>query len=133
MSLVQAGVLVLDCAEPEELAEFYRTVLDGEIHTSPGSNRIDVVGAQGTRMAFRRDLNAAPPSWPRPDDSQQAHLDLLVDQEDLDELERRLIGLGARPLETRGARGPNETRLYSDPAGHPFATHCARRPAPKTG
>ncbi|MGD6748207.1 VOC family protein [Streptomyces sp. BH106] len=133
MSLVRAGVLVLDCAEPEELAEFYRTLLGGEIETLPGSNRIDVVGEQGMRMAFRRDLNAAPPSWPRPDDSQQAHLDFLVDQENLDEVERRLIGLGARPLETRGARGPNEMRLYSDPAGHPFATHCARHPAPKTG
>ncbi|WP_306319430.1 MULTISPECIES: VOC family protein [unclassified Streptomyces] len=133
MSLVQAGVLVLDCAEPEELAEFYRTLLDGEIEASPGSNRIDLVGEQGTRMAFRRDLNAAPPSWPRPDDSQQAHLDFLVDQEDLDEVERRLIGLGARPLQTRGARGPNETRLYADPAGHPFATHCAKQPAPKIG
>ncbi|WP_372351694.1 VOC family protein [Streptomyces sp. KL116D] len=132
MGLVQAGVLVLDCAEPEELAEFYRTLLDGEISSSPGSNRIDVIGGQGTRMAFRRDLNAAPASWPRPDDSQQAHLDFLVARDDMDEVERQVIGLGARPLETRGARGPNETRLYADPAGHPFAVHCAKQPAPKT-
>ncbi|MBO1332987.1 VOC family protein [Streptomyces sp. VRA16 Mangrove soil] len=131
MGLVEAGVLMLDCAEPEELAEFYRTLLDGEIHAAPGSDRVDVIGERGTHLAFRRDLNATPASWPRPDDSQQAHLDFLVPRQDMDEVERLIIGLGARPIETRGARGPQETRVYSDPAGHPFAVHCAERPAPK--
>lgn len=132
MSLVQAGVLVLDCAEPEELAEFYRALLGGEIHATAGSDHIDVIGVHGTHMSFRRDPNAAPATWPRPDDSQQAHLDLLVGQPDLDEVERRIIGMGGRPLETRGGPGPHETRVYSDPAGHPFTVHCAQRPAPQT-
>ncbi|MEV1021152.1 VOC family protein [Streptomyces sp. NPDC050264] len=126
MSHVESAVLVLDCAEPEELAEFYRVLLDGKIQPPDGGNRIELVGAGGTRMAFRRDLNAAPASWPRPDDSQQAHLDLLVAAEYLDEVERQIIGLGARPLETRGSAGRTESRLYSDPAGHPFSLRSAR-------
>ncbi|MFJ9038763.1 VOC family protein [Streptomyces sp. NPDC102406] len=120
MSHVTAAVLVLDCAEPEELCEFYRVLLDGKIQSQEGGGRIELVGAGGTRMAFRRDLNAVPASWPRPDDSQQAHLDLLVAAEDLDEVERQIVGLGARPLETRG-KGRTESRLYADPAGHPFS------------
>jgi hypothetical protein len=126
MSHVDATVLVLDCAEPEELAEFYRVLLDGTMRPD-GDSRIELVGAGGTRMAFRRDLNAAPASWPRPDDSQQAHLDLLVAAEHLDEVERQIIGLGARPLETRGRTGRTESRLYADPAGHPFSLRSAER------
>ncbi|MGY0021916.1 VOC family protein [Streptomyces sp. cg35] len=133
MSQVESAVLVLDCAEPEELAEFYRVLLDGELERPAGDNRIELVGAGGTRMAFRLDLNAAPASWPRPDDSQQAHLDLLVAVEHLDEVERQVIGLGARPLETRGNVGRTETRLYCDPAGHPFSLRSVRdRAQPKS-
>ncbi|GAA2304255.1 VOC family protein [Streptomyces kunmingensis] len=132
MSQVEAAVLVFDCAEPEELCEFYRVLLDGEIQPPDGGNRVELVGAGGTRLAFRRDLNAAPASWPRPDDSQQAHLDLLVAAEHLDEVERQIVGLGARPLETRGTKGRTETRLYADPAGHPFSLRSAEHlPKPK--
>ncbi|MFI0240001.1 VOC family protein [Streptomyces sp. NPDC016845] len=130
MSHVEAAVLVFDCAEPEELCEFYRVLLDGEVQPPDGGNRIELVGANGTRLAFRRDLNAAPASWPRPDDSQQAHLDLLVAAEHLDDVERQIVGLGARPLETRGdGGGRTASRLYADPAGHPFSLRSARQPA----
>ncbi|MFI7382632.1 VOC family protein [Streptomyces sp. NPDC049813] len=129
MSHVEAAVLVFDCAEPEELAEFYRALLDGEIQPPGGDSRIELVGAGGTRLAFRRDLNAAPASWPRPDDSQQAHLDLVVAAEHLDEVERQIVGLGARPLETRDSQGRTTSRLYADPAGHPFCLRSAGRPA----
>ncbi|MFJ8820976.1 VOC family protein [Streptomyces sp. NPDC102467] len=125
MSHVETAVLVLDCAEPEELAEFYQVLLEGKIQPPDGGNRIELVGAGGTHMAFRRDLNAAPASWPRPDDSQQAHLDLLVAAEHLDEVERQIVGLGGRPLETRGSGGRTESRLYADPAGHPFSLRSA--------
>ncbi|MBW8801820.1 MAG: VOC family protein, partial [Streptomyces sp.] len=30
MALVKAGVVVLDCAEPEKLAVFYKELLDAE-------------------------------------------------------------------------------------------------------
>ncbi|PKV89134.1 VOC family protein [Streptomyces sp. TLI_146] len=121
--LVEAAVLALDCAEPETLAEFYARLLGGE---PPGEDercteRIEITGRGGTRMAFRRDHGAAPNSWPRPDDSQQAHLELLVAREDMDAVERQVIALGGRPLDTKDNGGPHDTRLYSDPAGHTFS------------
>ncbi|AZS83437.1 VOC family protein [Streptomyces griseoviridis] len=133
MGLVQAAVLVLDCAEPLKLAEFYRELLDGEVRPDPGGNRVELIGTDGTRIAFRLDLNAVAPSWPRPDDSQQAHLELLAAPEDLDEVERRIVGLGGRPLETRADHGRTDDRQYSDPAGHPFSLRSPLQPAePKT-
>ncbi|MFD9429425.1 VOC family protein [Streptomyces sp. NPDC060002] len=130
MALVKAGVVVLDCAEPEKLAEFYKGLLDAE-EIVASANRVEIRGEDGTRLAFRRDVNATPPSWPRPENSFQAHLDFLVD--DLDEVERRVVGLGGRPLETRGAPGPHEERGYSDPSGHSFTIRLEPPTAPKQG
>ncbi|CAM5306413.1 VOC family protein [Streptomyces fumanus] len=130
MALVKAGVVVLDCAEPEILAEFYKELLGAE-ETAVAANRVEIRGADGFRMAFRRDVNATPPSWPRPENSLQAHLNFVVD--DLDEAERGVVGLGGRPLETKDAPGPYEERSFSDPAGHSFTLLRNASAAPKQG
>ncbi|CCK25455.1 hypothetical protein BN159_1076 [Streptomyces davaonensis JCM 4913] len=130
MALVKAGVVVLDCAEPEMLAVFYKALLEAE-QTHASANRVEIRGADGTRLAFRRDMGAAPPSWPRPEDSFQVHLDFVV--ADLDEAERRVVGLGGRPLDTRDAAGPFEERGYADPAGHSFTLRRVPPTAPKQG
>ncbi|MFR0355447.1 VOC family protein [Streptomyces sediminimaris] len=130
MPLVEAGFVVLDCAEPEKLALFYKELLEGE-ETDSAANRVEIRGADGTRLAFRRDMNATPPSWPRPENSLQVHLDFVV--QDLDAAERRVVELGGRPLETKDAAGPFETRGYSDPAGHSFSLRRATPRAPKQG
>ena len=130
MALVKAGVVVLDCAEPELLAEFYKGLLEAE-ETDVTANRVEIRGGDGTRLAFRRDANATPPSWPRPENSLQAHLDFLVD--DLDATERLVVALGGRPLEAKGAAGPHEERGYADPAGHSFTLRRTPSSAPKQG
>ncbi|WKX06584.1 VOC family protein [Streptomyces sp. NL15-2K] len=130
MALVKAGVVVLDCADPEKLAEFYKELLEAE-QTEESANRVEIRGADGIRLAFRRDMNATPPSWPRPENALQAHLDFLV--EDLDDAERKVVGLGGRPLETKDAPGPHEERGYSDPSGHSFTLRLTTSTAPKQG
>ncbi|PZT71201.1 VOC family protein [Streptomyces sp. SW4] len=130
MAVVNAGVVVLDCAEPEKLAEFYKGLLDAE-ETEVSANRVEISGPGGFRMAFRRDVNATPPSWPRPENSLQAHLDFVVD--DLDEAERKVVGLGGRPVEAKDALGPHEERGYSDPAGHSFTLRVNAPTGPKQG
>ncbi|MET7441266.1 VOC family protein [Streptomyces sp. NPDC004082] len=130
MALVVTGVVVLDCAEPEKLATFYKELLDAE-ETDATANRVEIKAPDGLRLAFRRDVMATPPSWPRPENSLQAHLDFHVD--DLDEAERRVVGLGGRPLETKDASGPYEERGYSDPAGHSFTLRLVPATAPKQG
>ncbi|MFE9172983.1 VOC family protein [Streptomyces kebangsaanensis] len=130
MPLVTAGVVVLDCAEPEKLAVFYKELLQAQ-ETDVTANLVEVRAADGLRLAFRRDANATPPSWPRPENSLQVHLDFLV--EDLDAAERRVVELGGRPLEAKDGPGPYEERSCSDPAGHSFTLRRAHRAAPKQG
>ncbi|MEU2337714.1 VOC family protein [Streptomyces sp. NPDC006654] len=130
MALVTAAVVVLDCAEPEKLSYFYRQLLEGE-ESDANANLVEIRAADGVRIAFRRDVNATPPSWPRPENSLQAHLVLLV--EDLDEAERRVVGLGGRPIETKDPAGPYEERGYADPAGHSFTLRLVPTAAPKQG
>lgn len=93
-----------------ELAEFYAGLLDAEIRIGSDPDFVEIVGNDGVRLAIRRDHGYAPPSWPRPEDSQQAHLRILVGPENIDEAEREAIGLGAR-----------DVRVYGDPAGHSFS------------
>ncbi|MGC4948727.1 VOC family protein [Streptomyces sp. DT224] len=126
MAVPKTGLLVLDCAEPQELADFYAALLGAEVRPGDELDVVEVVGAAGIHLAVRMDHGYAPPSWPRPDDSQQAHLRILVAREDMDEAEREAVGLGARPLDTKDNGGVRDARLYSDPAGHPFT--LAARP-----
>ncbi|MFI1164707.1 VOC family protein [Streptomyces sp. NPDC020801] len=130
MPLVTAGVVVLDCAEPEKLAVFYKELLQAE-ETASTANLVEVTAAGGLRLAFRRDTNATPPSWPRPENSFQVHLDFLV--EDLDAAERRVVDLGGRPLEAKDAPGPYEERNCSDPSGHTFTLRRTHQAGPKQG
>ncbi|MFD8565527.1 VOC family protein [Streptomyces sp. NPDC057694] len=133
MGLITTGAIVLDCSEPEELADFYVKLLEAELCPEATADRIDIESPSGLRMGFRRDLNATPPSWPRPEDSLQAHVDFLVAADDLDELERRIVALGGTPIEATGRGGPTRARLYADPAGHSFSVRASLRHGPKVG
>ncbi|MET9324185.1 VOC family protein [Streptomyces sp. NPDC003038] len=133
MTVAKTSVLVLDCAEPESLALFYAGLLGAEVRAGQGPDMVEVVGGSGVHLAVRRDTGYAPPSWPRPEDSQQAHLRILVAAADLDEAEREAVSLGARPVSADAEDGPREARLFSDPAGHSFtlaATDVQLRGAP---
>jgi predicted enzyme related to lactoylglutathione lyase len=130
MPLVKAGVVVLDCAEPDQLAAFYKELLEAE-ETEATANRVEIRSPDGTRLAFRRDMNATPPSWPRPENSLQAHLEFVVD--DLDAAERRVVTLGGRPTDAKDPSGPFEFRGCADPAGHSFTLRRATPSAPKQG
>ncbi len=121
MTVEKTSVLVLDCAEPVELAEFYAGLLAAETRIGTDPDFVEIVGNDGVRLAIRRDHGYAPPSWPRPEDSQQAHLRILVSRADIDEAEREAISLGARPVDTGESNsGPRDVRTYADPAGHSF-------------
>ncbi|WP_066951947.1 VOC family protein [Streptomyces lushanensis] len=120
MTVTKTSLLVLDSAEPVELAGFYSAFLNAETRIGENPDLVEIVGHDGVHIAIRRDHGHAPASWPRPESSQQAHLRILVAREEMDEAEREAIGLGARPLDTKDNGGPRDTRVYSDPAGHSF-------------
>ncbi|MFE5796406.1 VOC family protein [Streptomyces sp. NPDC056503] len=125
MTVSKKGVLVLDSTDPEPLARFYAALLDGTVEPSGADHDLLLVsGAEGVVLGVHRDPGHAPPSWPRPEDSQQSHLWILVAPEALDEAEREAVSLGARPVtaEHNGSRTDRRTdvRRFMDPAGHAF-------------
>ncbi|MFJ8660111.1 VOC family protein [Streptomyces sp. NPDC093795] len=125
MTVPKSLVLVLDSTDPEPLARFYAALLDATVEPHGGDPDLLLVsGPSGAMLGIRRDLGQAPPSWPRPEDAQQAHLEILVAPDALDEAEREAVSLGARPVAAvrDGTRTDRRTdlRRYTDPAGHSF-------------
>lgn len=117
MAIAELQFVVLDCPEPRALAEFYAAVLGGRIEGE--GDWVKVVGHDGTRLAFQEAPGFVPPQWPKPDQSQQFHLDLYLDGERLDAAEEQVLALGARKLQG-DEDGTLGFRVYADPAGHPF-------------
>ncbi|MDQ2742098.1 MAG: VOC family protein [Chloroflexota bacterium] len=106
--------VVIDCPYPAALAAFYSELLG-----LPVTYRSDdwVVIAQNdttSGIAFQLALDHQPPQWPNPDRPQQFHMDVMVD--DVDAAEHRVLDLGARRLSGQ----EDGSRVYADPAGHPF-------------
>jgi catechol 2,3-dioxygenase-like lactoylglutathione lyase family enzyme len=103
--------LILDCADPLALAQFWSAVLGEPI--SYADSDFVVVSADTTTsgLAFQRVPGHRPPTWPDPAVPQQMHLDVMVD--DLASAAVAVRSLGAHPL-------PGGDHVYADPAGHPF-------------
>ena len=118
MTGITFRTVVLDCPDPEALAEFYRGVLGGQVRS--GDPEWADLTVDGHRLGFQRAENYRPPSWPD-GVPQQMHLDLTVAS--YDEPHMLVTGLGATPLdpvEPPPAGNERGWRVYADPAGHPF-------------
>jgi hypothetical protein len=109
--------VVLDCAEPRALAEFYQGLLGGEI-TDDEADWVTLV-VDGRRIAFQQADDFKPPTWPTGERPQQLHLDLTVD--DIESVESKVLALGAVRHQIQPGEAPGDPfRVYLDPAGHPF-------------
>jgi hypothetical protein len=99
----------LDCADPQELADFYRTLLGGQqLWARESSVGVEVPGA--VLVAQRLDGYVSP-VWPG---ASIVHLDLAAD--DLDAAAEQALALGA----TLPSQPDPRWRVLLDPAGHPF-------------
>jgi len=107
--------VVVDCRDPQSLAEFYAGVLGGDLHPEDDT-WVVLVEPSGRRLAFQKSPDHEPPRFPDSHGSQQFHLDIEVD--DADAAEQQVLALGA----TRVTDAPDETdfRVFRDPAGHTF-------------
>ena len=107
--------LIINCPEPEALANFYQELL-GMVRVQGYDEASIVIGdapdRPGSGLREGRGLPAA--HLARNDVPQQLHFDVRVD--DLDEAEPKVLALGARRLEGGG----DAYRVFADPAGHPF-------------
>ena len=103
---------VIDCPDPEALAQFYQELLGLDRLTT--DDDWITIGDDRTRVAFQRAPGLRAPQWPDPDRPQQFHFDVKVD--DVEVAEAQVLKLGATRLTGEGA----DFKVFADPAGHPF-------------
>jgi len=103
--------VVIDCPDPAALATFYSELLGLPV-TYQAEGWVVIAGSETTSgIAFQLAPDHRPPRWPHPDQPQQLHLDVMVD--DVASAEPGILALGARRLS-------GGDHVYADPAGHPF-------------
>ncbi|WP_312888343.1 VOC family protein [Nonomuraea rhodomycinica] len=122
--IAEFRTIVLDCANPRMLGEFYAGVLGWSLDDRDDDWVVVTDGGSPKRLAFQRVEDYRPPIWPRSERPQQFHLDLTV--RDMEQAEKAVIELGA----TKHDHQPSEEdtfRVFLDPAGHPF---CLCRDVP---
>lgn len=114
MTTIRLGSISLDCADPALLAQFWASLLGGEIAFS--SDAFVAVKLDGVWLSTVRVEHYVAPTWPENHVPKQIHLDLAVGE--LEESQAEAIRLGA----TRAAFQPAPDRfvVLLDPAGHPF-------------
>lgn len=104
------GVTV-DCPDSHALAVFWSDLLGDPI--TYDADGMAMLGGDRP-VLFQQVDGYNSPAWPDPEQPQQLHLDLLVD--DLDDGEAAVLELGA----TRLPGGGDSFRVFADPVGHPF-------------
>ena len=114
MAVARFPVVVLDCPDPQTLAEFYGALLDWRVERKE-ADWWSVQAEYGDRLEFQKVDGFRAPQWPGQEVPQQMHLDVVVD--DLDDAEAAVLELGA----SKHQHQPGTTfRVFLDPAGHPF-------------
>ena len=114
MAIARFPVVVLDCPDPQVLAEFYAALLDWKVEQQD-DDWCQIRAEHGDSLSFQKVAGFTPPRWPGQDVPQQMHLDVTVD--DLDVAEDAVLRLGA----TKHEHQPGTSfRVFLDPAGHPF-------------
>ncbi|KAA0023716.1 VOC family protein [Antrihabitans cavernicola] len=104
----------LDCADAEELGQFWADMLDGSIVHRSDTGVVILVGQSLLGATEVPDYQR--PTWPAGALPKQIHLELAVD--DLDKAEAEAVELGARRAADQS--DPTRWRVFLDPAGHPF-------------
>jgi len=107
--------VMLDCPDAKALSTFYSALLGKPVtYEAPG---VAMIGEDGKMpVLFQQIDDYRAPRWPDPSAPQQIHLDLRVEQADLESAEQAAIAIGA----TRLPGGGENWRVYADPAGKPF-------------
>jgi hypothetical protein len=111
---IRVGSVSLDCADPGELANFWATLLGGEIVFR--SDALVAVQLDGLWLTAVCVENYVRPTWPGDDSPKQIHLDLAV--KDLAAAEQEALALGATRCDAQPS--PESYLVFLDPAGHPF-------------
>lgn len=112
----------LDCANADELAQFYGTLLGWEISARDGDDWIVMRDpAGGVGLNFQAERWYEPPVWPEEPGAQTKMLHFEIQVEDVAAAVAYAVACGARVAPHQPPdRSQDELRIMLDPAGHPF-------------
>jgi catechol 2,3-dioxygenase-like lactoylglutathione lyase family enzyme len=109
--------VALECRDPAVLAGFYSGLTGWPVvYNDPDWYSVGQSEKASFHLSFQRSPRHEPPTWPDPASSMQVHLHFRVD--DLDAAERAVLTLGATKFGHQPAA--DRSRVFADPAGHPF-------------
>lgn len=111
-AIATLGSVVLDCADPVKLAEFYQRLTGLPVVSS--DDGFVALGDGPVQLAFQRVVGYQGPNWPEA--GTHAHLD--VQAPDPEAAVRELLALGATRPEFQPGEG--SWTVLTDPEGHPF-------------
>jgi catechol 2,3-dioxygenase-like lactoylglutathione lyase family enzyme len=113
----QLSGVALECRDPAALADFYSRLTGWPVvYAYADWCSVGESETADFHLSFQRAPGHRPPTWPDPASSMQLHLHLRVD--DLDAAERAVLALGGTKFDDQP--GPDSSRVFADPAGHPF-------------
>ncbi|MFB6979008.1 VOC family protein [Streptomyces scopuliridis] len=115
---MKLSAITLDCPDPLALAAFYQQATGLEPHPKSNPDFAGLNREDGLVMGFQRVDDYRAPHWPGQSVPQQLHICFKV-EEDLDEVEGRLLELGAGKPDHQ-PHDAAKARVLTDPAGHPF-------------
>ena len=111
----------IDCADAEELADFYGQLLGWEVTDRDGHGWIAMRDpAGGVGLLFQSEAAYRPPQWPEQAGGQDKMLHFEIKVDDLDRTVAHAVALGARVADHQPQP---RVRVMLDPAGHPFCLY----------
>jgi len=106
--------VIIDCPDPAALASFYSALLGLPITWQQADFVVVSKNDTTSGIAFQLAPALHGPQCPAPGRPQQLPFDVMVD--DIEAAEPQVLALGARRLPS----DDEGSRVYEDPAGHPF-------------
>ena len=116
---VKIDKVVIDCADPAKLSDFYISLLGWTKGYDTGDFIIIGSETEGIDIGFQKNLLYVPPKWPETEGGQQAmlHLDFCVDAAEHHKWVEYAVFCGARKADYQQSE---DWTVMLDPEGHPF-------------
>ena len=117
----------IDCADAEELAEFYRRLLGWGITARDGHGWVQIGDpARGLSLNVQAEERYRPPTWPEQPGGQDKMLHFEIEVDDLEAAVSAAVDAGGKPAPWQPPdRDQSRIRVMLDPAGHPFCLFVA--------
>ncbi len=113
--------MCIDCADADEMAQFYERLLGWEVRSRDGTGWIAMRDpAGGTDLLLQADPAYRAPTWPERPGGQDKMLHFEIKVDDLEAAVAHAVASGARLAEYQPQP---RVRVMLDPAGHPFCLY----------